>query len=197
MSTIEVELTLANARAVFTPLKLELPEDLAVTEWADIGRKLARSSQVLTWWLGDWAAFGERKYGQLKEFANGNGINYQTLRDAAWVSRAVPMSRRRDNLEWSTHREVAALAPKEQAHWLDRIEKESLTRGDLRRQIRLSRGDSSALQSEGQTLEMGTKYFEDLLGWLKAQPDDFWTQTRRQIWAERLLEIEQFRQRLL
>ena len=95
-----LETELASQRARFSPLGLELPEDLDLDGWAAVGRRLVRADQVMKWWLGDWAAFGLRKYGKLKEFAEANGIDFGTLRNLAWVSGAVEVSRRRDNVEW-------------------------------------------------------------------------------------------------
>lgn len=185
--------------AKFTPLELDLPEDITLDDWADIGRKLCRSDQVMQWWLGDWARFGAgdegqkgwRKHGQLKEFAEANGVNYQTLRDLAWVSGNVQMSRRRDKLEWSKHREVAALPPKEQEKWLAKTEKESLPIAELRRQIRQAQADpgKNALESDGPVIKFISKQLDDLIHWLKKQPSDFWDADRKALWKVRLQPI--------
>lgn len=196
VSLQSLELELANASAEFSPLELKLPESLPMQDWAELGRKLARADQVVKWWLGDWAAFGERKYGQLKEFASANGINYGTLRDAAWVSGAIPLSRRRDSLDWSFHREVAALKPREQSKWLEEASANELTRADLRRQIRLSKGESSALESDGPSIKFISRALDDLIRWLTGKPGDFWTQERKEAWRERLRPIVEFYERL-
>lgn len=181
-----------------TPLVLKLPEDLSLDSWAAIGRELCRSEQMMKWWIGDWANFGFRKYGQLKEFAEANGINYQTLRDLAWVSEKVEMSRRRDNLEWSKHREVAALEPKDQEKWLAKAEKEELPLVEIRRQIRQSQGENNALQSDGPVLKFASKSCDDLVNWLRQHPllpaggNDFWDEERRAAWRLRLQPIVEF-----
>jgi len=79
----------------------------------------------------------ERAYGEkYAQALDSTDWEYQTLRDAAWVAGRVEMSRRRDNLTWSHHREVAALDPDDQDGWLDRAEAEGWSRNELRRAIK-------------------------------------------------------------
>lgn len=178
------------------PLVLKLSEDLPMERWAEIGRELCRTDQVMKWWIGDWAAFGLKKYGQLKEFAEANGFNYQTLRNLAWVSEKVELSRRRDNLEWSKHAEVAALEPKAQEQWLAKAEKEELPVVEIRRQIRQSQGENNALESDGPVLKFASKACDDLVNWIRSQPEDFWNEDRRAAWRKRLQPIVEFYQTL-
>ena len=187
---------LQEAGAAISPLGLELPEDLPMETWAQIGRKLCRADQVMKWWLGDWASFGLRKYGKLKEFAEGNGINYQTLANLAWVSGAVEVSRRRESLEWSKHAEVAALKPQEQAKWLEKAETEHLPVAGLRQQIRLSQGERNALRGDGPTVKFGLRPVEDLMSWLSGRPAEFWTPERRLEVRARLEPVVEFYERL-
>jgi hypothetical protein len=67
----------------------------------------------VSWWLGDWWAYGEARYGERKaivETEDWEGPAYQTCREAAVVSNAFPeMFRRRNNLTFSRHKDVAAL----------------------------------------------------------------------------------------
>jgi len=216
LTLVETELTARGAQ--FTPLGLDMPDDLPLDGWTEVGRRLVRMEQVTQWWLGDWAAFALRQYegceefggkkcqrdehgqgtrlGTLKEFAAGQGVNYQTLRDLAWVSRAVPVSRRRDNLEHSKHREVAALSPRDQVKWLDKMEHEQLPRSVVREQIRISQGESNALVPDGPVTKFITKALDDLLAWLRARPEGFWTEDHRQIWRDRLKPLVDFYQEL-
>lgn len=191
-----LERELASQQAQFSPLGLELPEGLDLDGWAAVGRRLLRVDQVMKWWLGDWAAFGERKYGALKEFAEANGIDYGTLRNHAWVSGAVELSRRRDTLGWSKHAEVAALKPQEQTEWLAKAETEHLPVAGLRQQIRLSQGESNALEGDGPVVKFGLKAADDLEHWLKARPGEFWSPDRCEAVRARLKPIVEFYERL-
>jgi hypothetical protein len=74
-------------------------------------RKMWRS---VSWWLGDWWAFGEARYGERKAIVDAKGWEgpvYQTCADAAMVCRKFETSRRREDLTFNHHREVAALPP--------------------------------------------------------------------------------------
>lgn len=85
----------------------------------------------------DWLAFGERKYGEMyKEALEVTDLEYKTLRNAVSVGNQIEMSRRRDNLSWSHHSEVASLPPAQQDKFLDVAESENLSHKDLRRKVR-------------------------------------------------------------
>ena len=67
------------------------------------------------WWWGDWLRFGERKYGEMYSQAiDHSKLDYQTLANSTYVSGAVEFSRRRENLSWSHHKEIASLEPEDQ-----------------------------------------------------------------------------------
>lgn len=122
-------------------LSLRLPDGLAFERWQEIGRELAAREKVLNWWIGDWWAFGEHRYGdRAKVAAEGVfGLEFQTLRNIASVCRAIDASRRRDVLPWSHHAEVAALArhdPEAAMRILDRAEREGMTKAEVRAEVR-------------------------------------------------------------
>jgi len=117
-----------------------LPTGLVVTgepnyeEWEAFGNKLAYIERGIHWALGDWLNYGERRWGEMYAQALGETVfSYQTLRDDKWLSKCFDLSRRRDKLSWSHHREVASFEPDEQDEWLDRAEQEGWTRGELRK----------------------------------------------------------------
>lgn len=190
--------------AEFTAIELRLPEELSMDEWCKLGRRLCRADQVAKWWLGDWAAFGMgdpekdgwRRHGKLKDFAEANGFDYGYLRNLAWVSRSVQLSRRRDNVEWTKHQEVASLPPQDQEKWLAKIEKEDLPRAELRRQIRQAGGEFNALESDGPVLKFASKACDDLVNWLRTQPEGWWDEGRRAAWRKRLEPIVRFWEKL-
>lgn len=99
-------------RAKLTQVSLELPEKLTIKEWEQIGRGFGKIEQATQWWVGDWWAFGEHKWGDRKalvESDDWNGAAYQTCKDGAWVCRAFERSLRRDLLSFNHHKEVAAI----------------------------------------------------------------------------------------
>jgi N6-adenosine-specific RNA methylase IME4 len=119
-----------------TPISLELPDSLSYEGWKAVGDTLRYVAGAVQWWLGDWILFGERKYGEMYSQAlEATEYEYQTLRDATWVADQFEMSRRRDNVSWSHHREVASLEPAEQDEWLDRTQDEGWTHKELRTEV--------------------------------------------------------------
>jgi hypothetical protein len=195
-----LQINLASTGARFTPTGLWLPEALPEGDWAKIGQGLLRGEQVLQWWIGDWAAFGSphsemkgwRKKGGLTEFCRLNEFDYGTISNKATISRSIHLSLRRESVPLSFFAVLSPLKPKEQQVWLSRIEQEKLSRGDLRRAIRISQGEQNALLSDGPIMEYGTKYFDDLKAWLKNRPKEFWDEPERlAIWTARIAELAQ------
>lgn len=91
---------------------LELPDGLGFNDWVALGEELRRSDGSLMWWLGDWLRFGNQKSGEkYKQAVEELGFDYQTAQNAAWVARSFEISRRRENLPWGHHAEVAGLVP--------------------------------------------------------------------------------------
>jgi hypothetical protein len=125
-------------------LTLVLPHGQSFEDWEETGRSLASANKVLNWWIGDWWAAGSHRYGARAEAAARGlfGLEYQSLRDAAMVCRAFEPSRRRDNLSFTHHREVASLSPAKADALLDRAEREGWSTRDMRAEAALARGSS-------------------------------------------------------
>ncbi|MFD5419265.1 LmbU family transcriptional regulator [Streptomyces sp. NPDC127069] len=105
--------------------------------WEEIGSQLRDLASSSAWWLGDWLLFGENAYsGRYREAVGRTGLDYQTLRNYAWVARRFEQHRRRDGLSFAHHAEVARLARPEQDYWLRRAEEQRWSRNELRRQLR-------------------------------------------------------------
>lgn len=105
--------------------------------WCDVGHSLRVLSEASAWCLGDWLNYGERAYGQrYKEALELTGLDYQTLRNYAWVARRFPLSRRRDGASFQHHAEVAALPDALQDLLLERSERFRWSRAELRREVR-------------------------------------------------------------
>jgi len=94
----------------------ELPSDLSETEWLEAGAILGRVEHSVSWWLGDWWAFGEARFGERKaivETEDWGGPSYQACVDAGNVSKKFQTKRRRLLLSFNHHREVAGRPPDE------------------------------------------------------------------------------------
>ena len=120
-----------------TKTSLELPPGIEYKEWEHIGKTLQDMGGAIHWWIGDWIRYGENNYGEkYTQAIEETGYDYDTLRHDVYVCSAVDLCRRRHNLSFSAHSEVAALSPEQQTIMLDRAEKESMTSKDIREAVK-------------------------------------------------------------
>lgn len=128
-----------NGRALIARNYLSLPSDLRIDEWQRIGAELSSLSEASTWWLGDWLVYGQSRYPErYRRAVEETGLDYQTLRNYAWVARKFERPTRHGGLSLQHHSEVASLAPENREAWLDRAERFSWSRNELRRHVRAS-----------------------------------------------------------
>ena len=126
-----------SARTPYTPVGLQLPARLTFERWHALGRRIGTITNASSWWLGDWAFYGEGSYGEkYKQAIAVTGLDYQTLRNYAWVAGRFDLSRRRDKLSFGHHAELAALPEHEQDDWLDQAENNRWSRNELRTHLR-------------------------------------------------------------
>jgi len=115
------------------------PHRLPFEAWLGVGAQLAAVASASAWCLGDWLAYGQAAYGgQYREAVARTGLDYQTLRNYAWVAGRFELSRRRDTLSFGHHAEVAALPAPEQDFWLRKAEQFGWSVRRLRREVRAS-----------------------------------------------------------
>ncbi len=89
---------------------------------AAAGALLGKIERSVSWWLGDWWAYGESRYGDRKALVESDGWEgpaYQSCYNAANVSQKFELNRRRLNLPFAHHAEVASLHPDEADRILD------------------------------------------------------------------------------
>ncbi|MEV7729944.1 LmbU family transcriptional regulator [Streptomyces sp. NPDC087917] len=136
----DVVLSFVGSEAKVQKSGMILPANLSERSWEQIGTNLRELVNSSAWWLADWLLFGEATYGwrRYKEAIERTGLDYQTLRNYAWVARRFEQHRRRDSLSFAHHAEVARLAPPEQDYWLRKAEQQKWSRNELRRSVRAS-----------------------------------------------------------
>lgn len=108
-----------------SPVGLALPEGLTFAEWEHVGTTLKTiRDSALRWWWGDWLNYGEHHYGErYAQAVEGSDYTYGSLRVAAFVCRQIPLLRRRNNLSFSHHQEVASLPTEDEREvWLEDTE---------------------------------------------------------------------------
>lgn len=196
--TLELELPLGTAHAN----GLEIPENLPPSVFAEkvmqplitLSEKIADSS---LWWWGDALAYQEQTYGvKYDQALEVSGYSYQTLATAVFTCKRIEFFRRRKNLSYSHHADIASAFedPAEQDTWLDRAEQEKLSVKELRLAIRAAkaehRGEEETAQPEQGAKEL--RMFAEILIWLRRDPPAQWTQDRLNAWrkdAQALYEL--------
>jgi hypothetical protein len=107
--------------------------DLAYDEWLRQGARLGLAGRSAGWWVGDWVHYGTARYGsKYTAAARVTGYDRQTLMNMVYVATRFDFSRRRENLSWSHHAQLAALEVEQQELWLNRALEEKLSVRDLR-----------------------------------------------------------------
>jgi hypothetical protein len=167
-----------------TRVGLQLSDGLSFEGWRALGRRIGGVADASTWWLADWAAYGESRYGQKYGRAIAvTGFDDQTLRNYVWVARRFELSRRRDSLSFAHHAEVAALRAEEQDAWLDRAEASGWSRNELRARLRAESPDRKPTRVEHVRLSVDSRRAErwrkaagasglELSDWLVTVADD-------------------------
>lgn len=118
---------------------ITFPPGMARQSWEAVGNQLKDVSSSFVWWLADWMIYGENAYGpQYRDAIARTGLDYQTLRNYAWVARRFEHHRRHEALSFAHHAEVARLPAPEQDYWLRKAEQQAWSRNTLRKQVRAS-----------------------------------------------------------
>lgn len=110
--------------------------NLPFERFEELVRAAGAFGDAARWILGDLLLFGEGRYGeryaQALELAR---VGENQLSNYRYVCERVARSRRRENLSFSHHREVAPLEPAAQGRLLDQASKEGWTRAMLREKV--------------------------------------------------------------
>ncbi|HEX8066930.1 MAG TPA: hypothetical protein VF520_10425 [Thermoleophilaceae bacterium] len=123
--------------------------ELRIRDWDDEGRRLGAVSRGVGWWVGDWLRYGNARFGErYVRAARLTGYDVQTLMNMVYVTSRFDPSRRREELSFSHHAELAALEPAEQERWLSHASSERLSVRCLREELRRDRAPLSAVPSE-------------------------------------------------
>ncbi len=131
--------TVSDTSPFVTRRGLLLPQRMTFEKWVGIGSHLSGIMSGSSWCLGDWLVYGEATFtGRYRDAIELTSLDYQTLRNHAWVARRFPLSRRRDRLSFTHHAEVAALPEPEQDFWLAKAEEHTWSAKRLRREVRES-----------------------------------------------------------
>lgn len=133
-------LSFVGRQATVQKAGMTFSQDISEQSWERIGSGLRELANSSAWWLADWLIFGEAAYSwrRYREAIDRTGLDYQTLRNYAWVARRFEQHRRRDGLSFAHHAEVARMSPPEQDYWLRKADQQGWSRNELRRAVRAS-----------------------------------------------------------
>lgn len=139
----------------FTPVSLKIDDWVGFEVWEAAGRALEIAGQAIQWYLGDWLAHGERKWGekyaQVVDAHKKTGIPIKTLRDYQYVAEKVPIAVRTAGIDWSVHREIAALPKPQQIEVLHKVsaDKDKWTQRGVKRYVEtgLEPGEKSGINA--------------------------------------------------
>jgi hypothetical protein len=86
--------------------------DLSQNDWQEFGEALGKLKSSSQWWIGDWWAYGEHRYGDIKKIIESDdweGLKYGTCAEYAMVARKFETLSRIKDLTFSHHQKVASL----------------------------------------------------------------------------------------
>ena len=149
-------------------------------EYADKGRSIVarerehdRGLDGIAWEMGDWACERPPAYGDMTRLADEIDVPLGTLKNRASVARRIEPARRRDDLSWSHHAEVAGLEPDEgdavlaeaalykwSVDRLRHVMKERGARRAAEREVERLKAEVEALKSERSTPEQARRVIE-------------------------------------
>jgi len=131
-----------------TETSLTLPPDIPWDRYEALVTMFGQLHRTSAWLLGDALNYGEKVYGETyTQAANWTGLAESTLANYASTCGRVPRSRRRSNLSFSVHQEVAWLEPKVQEEWLDKVAHNGWTRSVLREELAPMRAEKELGES--------------------------------------------------
>lgn len=133
--TVDVEIV--TSVASLSPTALHFRRDIPFDEWCAVGEQLKKIESGVQWWIGDWLRYGEHAYGETYTQAiEQTDLAYQTLANTVWVAGKIEPSRRRENLSFKHHAEVASLDPEEQEALLSEAEVRKWNSMELRTAVK-------------------------------------------------------------
>lgn len=140
-----------RGQAKVSPIAWEPHPGMDLVDWLHQGKRLGSIGRGAAWWIGDWVNYGNARFGEKYTRASRTtGYDIQSLMNMAYVASRFEISRRRENLSWSHHAEVAALPPEQQGHWLELAAEKRMSVRCLRDELRAWRARRAAAESESE-----------------------------------------------
>ena len=130
------ELAKIESYCELTKTSLIFKRDITKEEWMDGFNSLKKIEGCIQFWIGDFLAYRNQKWGMYDDIAEETGYEKETLKKYKQVSEGVESGIRIPNLSYSHHREVISLPPEKQTEYLNKAVEEKLSVRELREEIR-------------------------------------------------------------
>ncbi|MFA5376469.1 MAG: DNA methyltransferase [Dehalococcoidia bacterium] len=154
------------------PNSMEFVTNPTYEEWERLGERLKYINGSVQFWIGDWVNYGENRYGdKYAQAIDATDYDYGTLANARYVAEKVEFSRRRENLPFSHHQEVASLPPEDQEMLLSKAEEEHLSLAALRELTRSYKRELAIQSIEPLKGVKPQLYRKDAIEWLRDMDD--------------------------
>ena len=149
-----------------TETGLTFDESTTWEHMAEAARRIRACGKAWRWWVGDWLLYGEGRpewgddYGQIEDAF---GVDYLTLKQYKTVAKRVPIEARHQELDWSYHRVVAKLPPKEQQKLLKKAlpkddgEPPRLTSAELSKELKKAEIPPE-VETDGDAIEQDLRF---------------------------------------
>lgn len=143
-------------RARLTPTGATFDPTITFDEWAALGSRLGGHETALRWAVGDWMLYGTEHFGtRAIVVASATGLAEQTISNTLSVCKRIPIDRRRSELSFTHHEELASQTPQQQDRLLRLAVDESLSCAALRVIVREER-ENRALTVNSNEVERHT-----------------------------------------
>jgi hypothetical protein len=136
-----------------TPTGLVFRPDTPLEVWSGLMTRLLTQHKKIEWAIADAINFGDRCYGEVySQWVEETGLAKKTLANIAWVGRSIESSRRREDVDFSYHAEVAPLPPPDQDRLLEKAVDQGWRRYDLREAVKSEQASrrGKAVNAEGE-----------------------------------------------
>ncbi len=185
-------------------LGLTFERDLSLEEMGTVFTCLQHITGCSNWLWGDALAFAGNKWGNRytqskyeQAFAH-TALAIPTLRAARHTAERIPIDRRRAELTYSHHCEIAYSYPDPavQDQWLDRAIEENWSVPQLRKAIRLDKQEIHEEPNPEPGKYRPVKDHLSLSGWFRKQRFEEWPEEQLEAWFEDLLVYVEAREQI-
>ena len=135
----ENKLQVIEAYCELSPTSLKFRREVTKQEWQEVFNALSLFDKCIHFWIGDCLAYKKQSWGMYDELVDKTGFDKTTLKHDKYVAEHIESGRRRHDLSFSHHTDVASLEPDQQDKWLTKASEEKLTIKELREEIKKDR----------------------------------------------------------